>query len=119
MTNLIAKVAELRELEARAEPEWRKGKDGNIYCKKSDRYPLLMPYGINANSAEGQLTVDLRNSAPKLLTALGKIQAGDSEVFDALIDYLESNHGGTEYEEMELSVMRRYADLARLMEDSP
>ena len=52
-----------------------------------------------------------------MLDVLSGFQAGDAEILETLIDYLESNHGGTEYEDVELSVMRRYADLARLMED--
>lgn len=67
-------------------------------------------------SADVNLICGLRNAAPMLLDILGEIRTGDAEVFATLIDYLESNHGGTEYEELELSVMRRYQAMAERME---
>ena len=125
MTNLIEKVAELRELEERATSDWKHRRDGGSFNVRSKiivgNAIFASEYQPNAtcDSAcdDAELAVSLRNAAPRMLDALGKIQAGDAEVFDALIDCLESSHGGTEYEDIELSAMRRYRDLARLMED--
>ena len=94
MTNLIEKVAELRELATKDIP----GK----YTSDCPEYDYI---------------VGMLNAAPKLLDVLSRIQTRDAEIFDALIDCLESCHGGTEYEDIELSAMRRYRDLAHLMED--
>ena len=121
MTNLIEKVAELMELEEKAtHAPWAPGRreTGCIADDNGAVTVVLRRTNAGLPAQENiELICGLRNAAPKLLDAMGKIQAGDAEVFDALIDCLESSHGGTEYEDIELSAMRRYRDLARLMED--
>ena len=99
MTNLIAKVSELRELAIRA--------------KKVER----INEEKNTRSVDTEYAVKSYLASFDMLDVLSGFQAGDAEILETLIDYLESNHGGTEYEDAELPVMRRYANLARLMED--
>jgi hypothetical protein len=60
-------IEKLDELDKRAEKDWYKGDMGSVYCKKSDHYPLFSPYGINANSVEMELVVEMRNALPALL----------------------------------------------------
>ena len=106
----------LKELETKAEPEWRRGESGSIYCKKSDRYPLMTPYGINSSSAEVQLTVDLRNAAPWLLEVAGKFQKGD---VDMLRDILSDIHEREDYPGQAVfatDCLRRMAEAAEIME---
>ena len=49
----------------------------------------------------------------QLLAALGKVQAGDADEIDYAIDIV-SQH---ENDDDTITCLRRYADLARLMED--
>jgi hypothetical protein len=114
---LIEDTERLAELEKQAEPNWRKGDQGNIYCVKSARHPLMMPYGVNANSDEVELIVALRNAAPKMLAALGCFQKGDAillERIEEIIHNWEVDQGDSYSEEKK--AIRRLAEAARLME---
>ena len=83
---LIDEIKNLRELEQQAEPDWFRGDAGNIYCKKSpERYPLLMPYGINASASEVKLAVDLRNLAHDMLRVLECFREGDAALLEDVV----------------------------------
>ena len=117
--NLIDEIKKLQGLERQAEPDWFRGDAGNIYCKKSpERYPLLMPYGINASASEVKLAVDLRNLAPDMLRVLECFREGDAEILSTLLDYLESNIGvgDPEYDLIEAKCIKRLQAAAALME---
>ena len=90
MTNLIAKVAELRKLAAKDIP----GK----YTSDCPEYDYM---------------VGVLNAAPGLLAALGKVQAGDADEIDYAIDVVSQHKNDDDT----ITCLRRYADLARLMED--
>lgn len=94
MTNLIAKVSELRELEGRRQAIIDRQKE-------SVNHALLERLEIES---------DLLNAAPELLAALGKVQAGDADE----IAWIIKNYGFTLRDHIE--VLHRYLDLARLME---
>ena len=98
MTNLIAKVSELRELEAKDIP----GK----YTSDCPEYDYM---------------VGVLNAAPKLLAALGKVQAGDAHTLDIIATFFELPKKGMSdasyRKDLEWAeCLRRYADLAHLME---
>ena len=89
MATLIEDVARLKGLEDAAEPGWSKGDRGSIYCAKSpNRYPLMMPYGINANAPEIELAVALRNAAPALLDALD-FRHGDAVILGCFLEFMK------------------------------
>ena len=96
MTNLIAKVAELRELEARAE---------------GIEYFSIGECELNYDTVE--FLENMRIAAPRLLAALGKVQDGDADE----IAWIIKNYGFTLRDHIE--VLHRYRDLARLMEGNP
>lgn len=108
MTNLIEKVAELRELAAKDVPA---------------KYATNIP--------EYKYTVEVLNTAPMLLDALGEIQPGDAAVLNGIIQYLIEdfeegehscqmvawlvNHRDDTRQDM-IDLLRRLRDLARQME---
>ena len=99
MNNLIAKVAELRELAAKDIP----GK----YTSDCPEYDYM---------------VGVLNAAPGLLAALGKVQAGDMLMIENIISCMKTlsmdEYGEyTNSYDNEIAFLRRYADLARLLED--
>ena len=111
MTNLIAKVAELREMEARAE---------------GIEYFSIGECELNYGTVE--FLENMRIAAPELLAALGKVQAGDSKIIDLFVAFMErfkpDGHlndigpGAKITNAKAAACLRRYADLARLMEST-
>lgn len=130
MTNLIEKVAELRKLEEKATP----GKWYYWMVDDTDFTAIATipePSASNTASAhevvgssewlraepdDMRAIVALRNAAPRLLDALGKIQAGDAKRFDLLLNGYGGWTGSLLTEE-DKNMLCRYRDLARLMED--
>ena len=123
MTNLIAKVAELRELEAKATPgRWYLV--GNRDIQLLSDYTIADDFCINFDDSDRndpEMIVELRNAAQKLLDVLGKIHAGDSDALETCMQIVESMP--KEERKMwpkrfaaAIEVLHRYADLARLME---
>jgi hypothetical protein len=121
MTNLIAKVAELKELDKIPEfaQNWEVEIDGRTFSDGSQVAHIKLPgkgkvmvaYTMPLDVANA--IVNLRNAALGLLAALGKVQAGDA----AEIAWIIKNYGFTLRDHIE--VLHRYADLAHLMEGSP
>ena len=101
MTNLIAKVAELREMEARAE---------------GIEYFSIGECELNYGTVE--FLENMRIAAPELLAALGKVQAGDADEIDYAIQELTRIFGPDNVAET-IEVLHRHADLARTMEGNP
>ena len=102
MTNLITKVAELRELAGR--------RQAIIYRQKeSVNHALLERLEIES---------DLLNATPELLAVLGKVQAGDADEIDYAIQDLTRIFGPDNVAET-IEVLHRHADLARTMEGNP
>ena len=131
MTNLIAKVAELRKLEAKATGDQWDSIGESISTSEmadvdgeGDRF-IDIPYDEN----DAEFIAALRNAAPKLLAALGKVHATDSEILDLFVAFMErfkpDGHlndvgpGAKITNAKAAACLRRYADLARLMESSP
>ena len=50
-----------------------------------------------------------------LLAALGKVQAGDAKILAEILSFIESEATESDWEDA-IGLLRRYADLARLME---
>ena len=112
---LIDIVTRLKELDKAAEPKWTRGDCGSIYCEKSPtKYPLMTPYGINANAPEIELAVALRNAAPALLEVLGAFQGGDAIKLGFAADILGMSRDDDIRSVLE--VLRRLAAAARKME---
>ena len=128
MTNLIAKVAELRKLEAKATGDQWDSIGESISTSEmadvdgeGDRF-IDIPYDEN----DAEFIAALRNAAPKLLAALGKVHATDSEILDLFVAFMErfkpDGHlndvgpGAKITNAKAAACLRRYADLARLME---
>jgi hypothetical protein len=99
MTNLIAKVAELRKLEGRRQSILERQRE----------------MGTPNHSLRERLELEheMRNAAPKLLDILGKIQAGDAEILEETIIFL--NRNGHAHRDV-IGMLYRLSDLARLME---
>lgn len=128
MTNLIAKVAELKELDKIPEfaQNWEVEIDGRTFSdgsrvahiKLPGKGKVIVAYTMPLDVANA--IVNLRNAALGLLAALGKVQAGDSEKLDFILSK-ESDSGMCDCEQCldAIDCLRRYADLARLMESSP
>ena len=53
-----------------------------------------------------------------LLAALGKVQAGDAKILAEILSFIESEATESDWEDA-IGLLRRYANLARLMEGSP
>lgn len=105
MTNLIAKVAELRELAGRRQAIIDRQKE-------SVNHALLERLEIES---------DLLNAAPRLLAALGKVQAGDAHTLDIIATFFEIPKRGMSDASYQKDLewagcLRRYADLGRMME---
>jgi signal transduction histidine kinase len=100
MTNLIAKIAELRKLEGRRQA---------IAARQHEM-------GTPNHSLRERLELEheMRNAAPGMLDALGKIRAGDTEILEETIIFL--NRNGHAHQDV-IDMLRRLRDLARLMED--
>lgn len=142
---LIKKVAELENLEQKATPVdgavlfqdeqeegeciqispscyeggvegWRK--TGEVLIVKNpndkDSWPELLATFERPDDAAHY--VALRNAAPAMLVVLECFREGDAEVLTTPIDYLESIHGGSEYEDIELAALKRLQKAAQLME---
>jgi hypothetical protein len=125
MTNLIAKVAELRELEAKATPgPWDMNYNGSYeiftagHGPSESRDKTVMRWkddGLPIRAKDSVLILVMRNAAPKLLAALGKVQAGDAKILAEILSFIESEATESDWEDA-IGLLRRYADLARLME---
>ena len=122
MTNLIEKVAELMELEEKATSDWKHRRDGGSFNVRSKiivgNAIFASEYQPNAtcDSAcdDAELAVSLRNAAPRMLDALGNIQAGDAEILEETIIFL--NRNGHAHRDV-IDMLYRLRDLAHLMED--
>ena len=147
MTNLIAKVAELRKLEAKATPgPWDMNYNGSYeiftagHGPSESRDKTVMRWkddGLPIRGKDSLLILIMRNAAPRMLAALGKVQAGDAHKLDEIIEMIdfsipselmsveESDEdfdiAPSEYQEMiqMKATLQRYVDLARLMEGNP
>lgn len=96
MTNLIEKVAELRKLEGRRQA---------TIGRKSPNRALLERLEIER---------DMLNAISRLLDVLGKIHAGDAEILEETIIFLNRNgHARRDV----IDVLYRLRDLARQMEE--
>ena len=104
MTNFIAKVAELRELAGRRQAIIDRQKE-----TARPNHALLERLEIER---------DMVNAAPGLLAALGKVQAGDAKILAEILSFIESEATESDWEDA-IGLLRRYADLARIMEDTP
>lgn len=126
MTNLIAKVSELRKLEAKATGDQWDSIGESISTSEmadvdgeGDRF-IDIPYDEN----DAEFIAALRNAAPGLLAALGKVQAGDAHTLDIIATFFELPKKGMSdasyRKDLEWAeCLRRYADLARMMEGNP
>ena len=100
MTNLIAKVSELRELAIRA--------------KKVER----INEEKNTRSVDTEYAVKSYLASFDMLDVLSGFQAGDVNEIDYAIQELTRIFGPDNVAET-IEVLHRYADLAHLMEGSP
>ena len=137
MTNLIAKVAELKELDKIPEfaQNWEVEIDGRTFSDGSQVAHIKLPgkgkvivaYTMPLDVANA--IVNLRNAALGLLAALGKVHAKDSEILDLFVAFMErfkpDGHlndigpGAKITNAKAAACLRRYADLARMMEGNP
>jgi hypothetical protein len=114
--NMIDRVAELKEMEAKAEPDWKvanvvaNGIPFTAIYRNSISEIALFPRG---NESDARLAHALRNAAPAMLDILGETRPGDS---DSLLYIIENILGDDIEDEISKDVLRRYQAMARKME---
>jgi len=129
MSNLIDKVGELKELEAKVPGEYRLNELGSIgeptdsIISESDGiFDEILKVECWAHQNQGQyqtrrdtsnLLISLRNAAPALLEILGEIQAGDAQEFLWMLEFFSVN---PERYAKNTEVLRRYQAMAAKME---
>lgn len=127
MTNLIEKVAELRELEEKATPgKWYYWMvDGTDFtaiatipkpscCDTASAHEVIgSSEWLRAEPDDMNAIVALRNAAPKLLDVLSKIQAGDAKRLAGLIRWQTIND---ECSQDEIDMLDRLHEMACKME---
>ena len=114
---LLDKIEELRVLEKKATPakwELRGYKDFQIVADdwSSDFYINFEDSDID----DPKLIIELRNAAPDLLDVLGGFQKGDADHLELTIELIKRFTTGVMGWHEELAVLKRYADMARKME---
>lgn len=125
---MIARVAELQKLEAKAtngpwEVDTTAGKLDGI----SWEIKTIKKDDIDIESlSDIILLASLRNAAPNMLDALALVRAGDAEILKGNAKYLESDctredDNGEPCDDCKanVAVLRWYQELARLMEAQP
>jgi len=118
-TNMIEKVTELKMLGEKAthgeciviEDDDRSGDFIIIQSKEH------WAWKNGSNSPDAKYLAAMRNAAPKMIAALGKIQEGDANEIDYAIQELSRVFGPENVAET-IAVLHRYHDMARMMEDA-
>lgn len=72
------------------------------------------PWSLGKRS---KIAEDMADYAPALLDVLGMVQEGDAEVLDAIAYHFENLGQHNEWDAKRGAVLRRYATLARKMEE--
>jgi hypothetical protein len=117
-TNMIEKVEELRELEVKATPGEcivieDDDRSGDFIIIQSKEH---WAWKDGSNSPDAKYLAAMRNAAPKMIAALGKIREGDANEIDYAIQELSRIFGQGNIAET-IEVLNRYRDMARMMED--
>lgn len=117
-TNMIEKVEELRELEAKATPGEciaieDDDRSGDFIIIQSKEH---WAWKDGSNSPDAKYLAAMRNAAPKMIAALGKIREGDANEIDYAIQELERILGHNNVAET-IEVLHRYHELASMIED--
>ena len=139
--SLIAKVAELQKLEAKATPGtwtvenaigyehiWRfikcdppKGRPDDTYIagtlgrRKDNRVVALSGLTVIEEAEnDANLIAALRNAAPDMLDVLSLVRAGDAERLEYAVRYLETTNCPAQC----IEAVSRMLELARLMEET-
>ena len=123
--NTIEKVAELKNLEEKVTPgPWKQ--EDNVQSETvitNGETEIFDDGSSNGEYAENfrfgdpdpTFICEMRNAAPVLLNALGKIQVGDAELLDSIAIWFACSDEPEQFK-MQIELLRRYRDLASQME---